>query len=183
MESQGSGGNAVKNDRFLIRMFFTLFVFSGAAALIYEVVWVRQFSRVLGASAYAVTIILSTFMAGIGIGSWFIGKKTDRLHEKGLVRTYVLLEIGIGAYSLLLPVFLDWAEAAYVAFYLSYEPSLFVFNGFRLALASLLLVIPTTFIGATLPVLSRFMIRRSTRIPMTISKLYALNTLGAYLAQ
>ena len=55
-------------------LLFTLFALSGAAGLIYEVVWVRQFTRILGASTYAVTIILATFMAGLGLGSWLLGK-------------------------------------------------------------------------------------------------------------
>ncbi|MBA2881445.1 putative membrane-bound spermidine synthase [Desulfosalsimonas propionicica] len=135
----------------------------------------------LGASSYAVTIILSTFMAGLGLGAWLIGKKADQFAAKKLIRAYIVLEVGIGVYSMLLPVLLEWSESIYVAFQQSYEPSLLVFNGFKLMLAALLLIVPTTLIGATLPVISRYIIRRQDHISIPVARLYAMNTLGGFL--
>ncbi len=160
-------------------IFMALFALSGATALMYEVVWVRQFTLVLGASSYAVTITLAAFMSGLGLGAWILGRVSDSLNEKQLIQTYIGLELAIGAYSLILPLLLGWAQSGYVTFHQTHQPELLVSNGLRLCLAFLLLLVPSTFIGATLPVLSRYLIRMKSHIPLTISKLYALNTLGA----
>ncbi len=168
-----------KNRSWITWIFFVLFALSGASALIYEVVWVRLFTTILGASSYAVTIVLATFMAGLGLGAWGIGKKADQYTEKQLIKAYVILELGIGIYALLLPVLLGAAESWYVAFFRHFSPGPSVFNGFRLILSILLLIVPTTLIGATLPVLSRYIIRREQLISLKVSQLYALNTLGA----
>jgi spermidine synthase len=156
-----------------------LFMLSGMAGLVYQVVWVRQFTQVLGASTHAVTVILAAFMAGLGLGAWLVGRRADRLGGRGLVRAYVLLELGIGLYSLCLPALLDWSQAGYVAFFHAWQPSALAYNGLRLVAAFALLLVPTTFMGATLPVLGRFLIRNDRRISLGISRLYAANTIGA----
>ncbi|MFW6137541.1 MAG: fused MFS/spermidine synthase [Spirochaetota bacterium] len=162
-------------------LFLLLFTTSGAAALIYEVVWVRQFTHLLGASSYAVTIILAAFMAGLCLGALIIGKKSDRCDEKRLFKTYVIIEVGIGVFALMLPIFLELAKSIYVSFYQVYSPGILIFNGFKLGIAFLLLVFPTVLIGATLPVMSRYIIRVKDRISVTVSRLYALNTIGGVL--
>lgn len=163
------------------RCLLALFAASGAAGLIYEIVWVRQFTLVLGASTDAVTIVLAVFMAGLGIGAWLLGKVADRFEENGLVRCYVLLEIGIALYGLLLPLLLHGAQSAYAAFHQAFQPSAVTANALCLLVAFLLLIVPTTLMGATLPVLSRYLIRAKSQIPVTVSQLYGWNTLGALL--
>ncbi len=145
----------------------------------YEVLWVRQFTHLLGASTYAITVVLTTFMCGLGSGAWIIGKMADGIEEKKLIRAYVLIEIGIGTYALLFPHLLEWTEGVYVKFYHVYLPNPILLNGFKLVLASILLTVPTLLIGATLPVLSRYIIRDRRGISLTISHLYAYNTIGA----
>ena len=104
-------------------LFLGLFFLSGISGLTYEVLWVRQFTSVFGALASAVTIVLTSFMFGLGIGAWLVGKVADALTEKLLERTYMLLEIGIGSYSLCLPALLSASERAYIHFYQLYQPS------------------------------------------------------------
>lgn len=160
-------------------VWLVLFALSGAAALIYEIVWIRQFTRVLGASSYAVTIILAAFMAGLGLGAWFFGKRADGFDGKKLIKAYVLLEAGIAGYAVLLPLLLCMAEGVYVVCSRLLQNSQGFLNALRLALAFTLLIIPTACMGATLPVMSRYLIRSRKVISVTISKLYAMNTLGA----
>ena len=160
-------------------VYLALFGLSGLASLVYEIVWVRQFTLVLGASTYAVTIVLAVFMAGMGIGAWALGKWADRCGENRLVTTYALLEAGIGGYALVLPILLHGAERFYAVFYQACQPGVGLANAVRFVLAFLLLVVPTSLMGATLPVLSRYIIRRRTRISVTVSWLYGLNTVGA----
>jgi predicted membrane-bound spermidine synthase len=147
----------------------------------YEIVWVRQFTHVLGTSSTAVTITLASFMAGLGLGARLFGSWADRRDEQTLVKAYVLLEVGIGAYGLLLPFLLDSGQWVYVAFFHAFQPTAPLLNGLRIVLAFLLLLVPTTLIGGTLPVLSRFIIRRRETISVTVAQLYAVNTLGAIL--
>lgn len=156
-----------------------LFALSGAAGLIYEIVWVRQFTLVLGASAYAVTIVLAVFMGGLGAGAWLAGKGIDRFDARRLAGSYALLELGIGLYALAFPVLLQVAEAGYAAVFQAYQPGLVAANALRLAVAAALLLVPTGLMGATLPVLSRYVVRAQAQIPVTVSWLYGMNTLGA----
>lgn len=165
--------------RLLYLFLFGVFVVSGGAGLIYEVVWVRQLTKVLGASSYAVSIVLVAFMAGLGLGAWILGKTADRLHEAGLVKAYIALEVGIGCYALFFTTLLDWAEVCYISFYQQFNPNVFNFLLLKLAIAFLLLVIPTTLMGATFPVLSRYLVRKKSAASLEISWLYAANTLGA----
>ncbi len=160
-------------------LIFGLFACSGAAGLIYEVVWVRQLTKVLGASSYAVSIVLVAFMAGLGLGSWLLGRMADRLNEAWLVKVYAALEVGIGCYALFFSSLLDWAESGYISFYQQFNPNLLNFHLFKLALAFLLLVIPTTLMGATFPVLCRYLVRKKNLASLGISGLYAANTFGA----
>lgn len=167
--------------RLLRALLLLLFALSGAAGLIYEIGWVRQFTLVLGASVYAVTIVLAVFMSGLGIGAWWMGERADRFGERQLVVSYVLLELGIALYGLVFPLLLASGQAAYAAFYQSYQPGLWMANALRLVIAFLLLILPTSLMGATLPVLSRYVVRTQMRIPVTVSWLYGVNTLGALL--
>src|SRR3990170_2027008 len=83
--------------KLVLTAIYAMFFLSGAAALIYEVAWVRSLSLVFGGSHLAVTTVLSVFMGGLALGSWLIGRRVDRLTRP--LRTYGLLEIGIAAFA------------------------------------------------------------------------------------
>ena len=161
------------------RIYLFLFLLSGIAGLIYEVLWVRQFAKIFGSSTYGVTIVLTSFMLGLSLGAWVIGKIADTLNENRLIRLYIILETAIGGYALLLPFILKWAETIYIGFYQIYHPGTLFFYGFKIMLAFLILVIPTSLLGATLPVMSRYIIREKKWISLNVSQLYAANTIGA----
>ncbi len=178
--------NMIKDDRSqninsLIPVFITLFTLSGAAGLIYEVVWVRELTFVLGASTHAVTIILAAFMAGLGLGSWFLGKFADRFDGRKLAKWYILLEIGIGIYAASLPLILEFNKQIYIAFNQNYVSGYNVSNSIRLLLAFITFIFPTALMGSTLPIMSRYIIRSKNIISVTVSRLYAFNTFGAVL--
>lgn len=156
-----------------------LFAASGAAGLIYEVVWIRQFTNVLGASTHALTIVLAAFMMGLGLGAWALGKLSDRLSEANIAKGYILVEVGMGLYALVLPLLLALAEKFYVWFYGIVEPGLLASNCLRFVIAFCLLAAPTTLMGATLPLMSRYFIRMKSQISLSISRLYSANTFGA----
>lgn len=172
---------ATHRDRALNRILLLLFFLSGAAGLMYEIVWVRRFTFVFGASAYAVTIVLTTFMFGMGLGSWLAGRAADACDRKRLIRLYVGIEAGIAVYALLLAPLLGQAQHLYVWFYQAAQPSAPVFNAFKIALSFVLLALPTLLIGATLPVMARFLIRERAAMAFSVARLYAANTFGAIL--
>ncbi|HLC88860.1 MAG TPA: hypothetical protein VJG49_02375, partial [Candidatus Nanoarchaeia archaeon] len=82
------------------KLLLTAFIFSGMAALIYEITWIRPLQFLLGSTIYTISIIFATFMLGLALGSLIISKHIDK--TKNLPKTYALLEIGIGLYGILL---------------------------------------------------------------------------------
>ncbi len=156
------------------------FFVSGLTGLIYEVLWTRMIVRIIGAAPFAVSIVLTVFMAGLGLGSLLAGRTIDRIREPmRLVRLYGLLELAVAAYGLVLPVLLLAFEPLYSLLYnrlfehfVSY--SLLTFLG-----CCLLLVAPVICMGATLPVLCRFYVTRLAHLGTHTGRLYGLNTFGA----
>jgi spermidine synthase len=156
---------------------FVLFLVSGAASLVYEVAWVRSLGLVFGASHLAVTTVLAVFMGGQALGSRLFGPRAD-LTDRPL-RLYGVLELGIAASAL--------ASFALVrAFPVLYGPLARVaetnvpwLTFLRVTFAVFAIAIPTTLMGGTLPVLTRYVVRRGEALGTQLSFLYAFNTFGA----
>lgn len=155
------------------------FFFSGTTGLIYEVLWTRLLGLVFGHTVFAITTVLAAFMAGLGLGSYLFGSMADR-HARPL-RLYGLLEAGIGVYALLTPSLISTAESIYIPLYRSLELSFFAFSLAQFLLIFVILLAPTTLMGGTLPVLSRFFIHEIATLGGQVGRLYALNTFGAVL--
>ncbi len=153
------------------------FFISGAIALLYEVVWTRMLGLVMGNTVYAVSTTLAAFMAGLALGSFVFGRIADRL--KRPARFYGGLEILIGLYCAALPVFISAADPIYTFVYHEISSSLSVITAMRFFIAGLILLIPASLMGGTLPVLSRFYVSRRERIGWEVGRLYAVNTWGA----
>jgi spermidine synthase len=175
----GAAREARREARQIISAVLLCFYFSGATGLIYEVLWTRLLGLVFGHTVFAITTVLAAFMGGLGLGSYLFGKIADR-HAHPL-RLYGLLEIGIGTYALLTPLLLSQAEAVYIPLYRSLELSFFVFSLAQFLLIFLILLVPTTLMGATLPVLSRFFVHEIAALGGQVGRLYAFNTFGAVL--
>ncbi|MFQ5600845.1 MAG: fused MFS/spermidine synthase, partial [Candidatus Krumholzibacteriia bacterium] len=154
-----------------------LFLFSGATALVYQVAWTRNLSLIFGASHQAVSIVLAAFMAGLALGGWVLGRVADRLHRP--LRSYGLLEYGVGAAAVLLPLLLALVDRAYVAAALRVEGVTWSLNVLRATLAFAVLVIPTFFMGGTLPVLTRYVVHELGDFGPRLAWLYGINTAGA----
>ncbi len=156
---------------------FSLFFFSGAFGLVYQIVWVRMLTHVFGTTATAVGVVLAAFMSGLALGSWLVGKIADR--EPNPLRLYAILEIGIGVAALAAHVMLGRIMPAYLALHEIAGQSEAMLAAVRFVLAFGLVMIPTFLMGATLPVLARFVVRRLSVAGADLSALYATNTLGA----
>jgi len=156
------------------------FFLSGAAGLTYEVLWVRLIDKVIGSAPFAVATVLTVFMAGLALGSYLAGTYIDRLSSRAeLLSLYGKIEIGVGAYALVLPFLIGAAKPFYR---LIYDPLLYRFWGYQgVAFLGcvLLLIVPCGLMGATLPVLCRFYVKRMGHLGTRTGWLYGLNTVGA----
>lgn len=158
-------------------MLVLLFFISGALALIYQVIWQRQFAALLGSSASATAAVLVAFFAGLGLGSLLLGKWATRWARP--LRVYALLELGIGASALLVgPGILGAGES--VATWLSVPgaggPGTLLAQA---GLAFLGIALPTIAMGGTLPVMARHLERTETAWGRSVSRFYVANTAGA----
>jgi len=157
-----------------IRLIGVCFVFSGATGLIYEVLWARMLGLVFGATTLAVSTVLAAFMGGLALGSALAGRLAQRIRKP--LSTYGWIEIAIGIYALLVPLLFRWVDNLYALIWQQFQPGFFTFSLWRFLLSCLLLLLPTTLMGATLPVLTAALLRRGTTV---VARLYACNLVGA----
>lgn len=154
-----------------------LLFLSGAAGLSYELVWTRLLGRYFGHSVHAVTTVLAAFMAGLALGSALFGARADRTSRP--LRMYALLELGIGASCLAAPLLLDLARSIYVALHPALSDDLLLRTLLQFGLALLVLLVPATLMGGTLPAVLRAVAERAERVPNDVALLYGTNTIGA----
>jgi predicted membrane-bound spermidine synthase len=146
------------------------FFVSGIAALIYQVCWQRLLFQAFGVDMESVTIIVSTFMLGLGVGALVGGNLSDRYPGRALAM-FALTELAIAGFGVLSPWLIRAVGAA-------------TMRGSLAEIAAvnfLLLLIPTMLMGATLPILVTHVVRRLRNIGVSIGLLYFANTLGAAL--
>ncbi len=159
------------------RVILAIFVLSGAAGLIYEVVWARQLVLVFGNTTQAVSAILTGFFGGMAIGSAFGGRIADRVRRP--LRLYGVLELILVVIVLLTPVTFRLLHEVYRGAFGSLETSPGLLALVRFGLALLALGPATVLMGATLPTLTRYLTRDAEHLSNAFGRLYAANTLGA----
>ena len=157
------------------------FLLSGFAALLYQMAWMRQFSTVFGTSEVAVATVLSAYMGGLALGAAIAGRLVQLIRRPVLF--YGVLEAVIAVSALLVPVFLAAASMLYTSM-LGGQSSIPDAAGlgqplFYFVVALAVLVVPTACMGATLPVLIRYVVTQDDQIGGRVGGLYAINTLGA----
>ena len=174
-----STSQSVAYSRQTISLIALCFIFSGATGLIYEVLWARLLGLVFGATTLAVSTVLAAFMGGLALGSAFASRYGPRLVRP--LRVYGLLEIVIAIYALLVPMLFHAVDRVYPIIWQQFHPGYFAFSVWRFLLSSLLLLIPTTLMGATLPVLSQAIVHSHGPDASSVTRLYACNLAGAIL--
>ncbi len=153
-----------------------LFTVSGAAALVLETVFLRQLTWVLGSSALALALVLAAFLGGLALGAALLGRLADRTRRP--LALFGLLELGTALAAGGLVWLLGDGRALLLAPLRAVE-SASVRHVVELALALVLLLVPTTLMGGTLPALVRDRVRDLDRFTGSLALLYGLNTLGA----
>ena len=155
------------------------FLFSGATALIYEVLWVRMLGLVFGATTIAISAVLAAFMGGLATGSAVGGSFAGRLRNP--LRAYALMEVAIGLYAVIVPALFRGIDLVYASIWQRFHPGFYGFAFWRFLLAAIVLFVPTALMGATLPVLVAAVRSARDRRSAWVARLYAVNLAGAIL--
>jgi len=155
-----------------------LFFLSGSAGLVYQVLWMRSLGLFFGSDMYGVAIILGTFMGGLALGSLLGGRLGERVSRP--LMWYGLMELGVGTFALFVPSMLDLFDPILHAVYNdSFQGPTGIYQFTRVALASATLLLPTTLMGATLPLIMRHFVRSRSALGEMAAFFYGVNTLGA----
>ena len=154
-----------------------LFALSGAAGLVYEVVWARQLVLVFGNTTQAVAAILTGFFGGMALGSFFGGRLADRF-RRGLL-LYGCLEILVAIVAISTPLIFGLIGSAYAGFFSALQNNLEALSLVRFALALGALGPATILMGATLPTLTRYLSGAGGQLSEAFGRLYTANTIGA----
>src|SRR5919197_1656037 len=150
-----------------------LFVLSGIAALIYEIVWFQLLELVIGSSAISLAVLLATYMGGMCLGSLLVPRLTTTRQMHPL-RLYALLEIGIGACGLFVLAVVPLVSGVYAAIAGHGTFAIVI----RAVICAICLLPPTVLMGATLPTAARF-VEATPNAKAWIGFLYGGNTIGA----
>ncbi|HET6975807.1 MAG TPA: fused MFS/spermidine synthase [Pyrinomonadaceae bacterium] len=177
LNTAGASDKSSTYSRSTIVLIGICFVLSGATGLIYEVLWARMLGLVFGATTLAVSTVLAAFMGGLALGSALAGKFAQRIRKP--LSVYGAMEILIALYALLVPLLFRWIDHVYALIWQQLQPGYFSFSLWRFLLSSVVLLVPTTLMGATLPVLAAALVRSSGRDSNSVTRLYACNLVGA----
>ncbi len=151
-----------------VRILCILFFFSGFPALIYQLTWQRSLFRIFGVNTESVTIVVTAFMLGLGLGSLAGGWLSKRDGIKPLLLLGII-ELATAAFGLVSLSIFDLVGRLTADMSL---PAIAIIN-------LLLVLVPTLLMGATLPILVSYLVRMSGQIGSAVGTLYFVNTLGA----
>jgi spermidine synthase len=162
-----------KHLRAVLRLFFL----SGLSGILFEVLWTRIFTFLLGSSIQSMSAVVTAFMLGLGLGSYLLGQIADR--KTNSLRIYGTLELGVAASGLVALLLFQHLEGLYTLLYARLAAS--VVKWLVFAVAFVFISIPATMIGGTMPVLARYAVESDDELKDTLGRLYTVNTLGAAL--
>lgn len=150
---------------------FPLFLISGFPALLYQIVWQRSLFTLFGTNIESITLVVAAFMFGLGLGS-LLGGKLSAASKISPLLLFALLEFCIGLFGFASLALFDYIGG--YAINLGYVS--------MTGVAFLLLLLPTLCMGATLPILSAFLVTRLPNVGYSLGTLYFVNTLGSAIA-
>ena len=156
----------------------SLFFASGALGLGYQLVWIKKATLIVGGSQLALSTVVTSFFIGLAFGSLFVGRHLRSRRWSPLV-VYALFEVAIGLFALAFPYLFDGLESAYSALFERFSGSATSLFGLRFALLFVFFLVPTFFMGGTLPLLLDGLVAQDRSLGSQSSFLYGLNTAGA----
>ena len=160
-----------------MRWVYGLFVCSGFAGLLYEVVFAKHLGIIFGGTALAAYTVMATYMGGMALGAWLGGIIAERVRTP--LKWYALFEAAIGVYALATPTLFKLIERIYIALASDVRPDAPILTFWRVALGALVLGIPTLLMGTTLPIMFKFLRGYLSNRGRIISRLYTANIIGA----
>lgn len=163
------------------KLLLPVFFLSGFAALIYEIIWARMLTVAFGSTVEAVSAVVTAFMAGLAMGSYFMGKWSDRRDSTLFI--YSLTELGIGIISFFLYfLIISLPDIQYVFHELVIiNTDAILFHGGTYILEFILIFVPATLMGATFPLMVKSYVTSRNHVGEGMSMIYAVNTLGGVL--
>ncbi|MBE9532463.1 MAG: fused MFS/spermidine synthase, partial [Proteobacteria bacterium] len=177
-ETASVGAEVNNAPRGLERIHFlvlaALFV-SGFSALVLEVAWSRYFNLIFGTSIYAFAIVLAAFLLGLSIGSFVIHRFLDRIKRPILVFAYI--ELLIAGFSLVVMQTSPWLEAMYFRLFFELE-NFYLFQGVLFFAALLLMIVPTSLMGANFPLAIKIFARSKETRGKDTGFIFSINTAG-----
>ncbi len=156
-----------------------MFVVSGFAALMYQVMFSKSLALTFGSTSTATYTVLAVYMGGMALGAWLGGRLAQGRSDA--LKLYAWCELGIGAYCVATPLIFKGIQALYVALASGVPPDAGMLTVLRTLLGAFALLVPTVLMGATLPVLARFFELRAATLGTSVALLYGANTVGAAL--
>lgn len=166
---------------------FLCFFLSGASGLLFEVLWTRELGLVFGSTTLAISTVLSVFMGGLAAGSYLGGRLCGAARrgwlQKNPLLAYALVEAGVGLFALSVPRWLAHYPQVNAFLWQKVGDQYALLSVLRFAATALLLLIPTTLMGATLPILSQHLSWQRSKgaesAAIQVGALFAANTAGA----
>ncbi len=155
------------------------FVASGACALVYEVLWFKRFAHVWGSSSLAMASVVASFLAGLGLGAWLIGARADRMSRP--LFAYGLCEFGIALWAVCVPLVSPWCARIAALATPALEDHPLALTSVRVATTFLAIAPACLLMGATLPMLVRWLAVQGSSVGRASAWLYAFNAGGAAL--
>ncbi|MEO6708271.1 MAG: fused MFS/spermidine synthase [Planctomycetota bacterium] len=155
------------------------FVLSGAAGLVYEVLWFKRFAHVWGSSSLAMASVVASFLAGLGLGAWLLGTRADRMRRPLLA--YALCEFGIALWAVCVPLVTPLCAKIAAAATPALEGHSLALTAVRVATTFFAIAPACILMGATLPLLVRWLANGGRGIGRATAWLYAFNAGGAAL--
>lgn len=156
-----------------------LFTLSGAAALIYQVLWVRELGLLFGSTAQAAALTIAIFFAGIALGGWIFGRLSARLTRP--LRAFGLVEIAVAATALGHFLVAETYFTLYPTLYALVGGNPLLETALKALVAATILLPSAILMGGTLPLMGQHVIRARETLGRMGSALYALNTAGGAL--
>ena len=155
---------------------YAIFFVSGSSALIFETLWFRQAGLGFGNSVWASSLVLSGFMGGLAIGNAWAARQGDRLLNP--IRIYAIAEVAIAITGVGLVYVFPILGAATAPLFRPLLEQPWILNPVRLLFAFTLLLIPSTAMGLTLPLLTKVLIAEDPNFGSVLGRLYGWNTVG-----
>ncbi|QDZ39566.1 hypothetical protein FRE64_06260 [Euhalothece natronophila Z-M001] len=163
--------------RWEVSLLVILFFVSGFAALVYQVLWMRELGLLFGSTAQAAALTIAVFFTGLASGGWFWGKRAPYFSSS--LRWFGFLEIGIGITALSHFILVDTYHQLYPIFYSLVGDSPVLDTSIKALIAVTLLLPPSFLMGGTLPLMVQHLVRQRKDLATQATQFYAVNTLGS----